>query len=932
MAQGWGFPALPAVLWGWLLGSAAQTYQRVLWPLAVYAVVLCVGLAAWLLALVWHRRWRAGLARDGAERALGTAALRWGAGVWTLGCCAVMAFAVVGWRASAQQAQALDPALEGVGLRVTGVVTSMPQVLASGVRFRLAVESAHRVPSPSPPQLSPQAAASQAPMLGDADHDAALVDTDENGGLGAAVTLPPVVELAWYSGGWYASAGQHDHQRTARSPNVTGVRGTSAAVPAVSAVPTIGVGQRWTFTVRLKAPHGLSNPHGFDYELWMWEQGVQAAGSIRTGAHDEPPRFMEATGRYPIEQWRQRVRDAILARLTPPAPAADSLSDDDDGWAAPDAAEDARRIAGVVAALVTGDQRAIERADWDVFRATGVAHLMSISGLHITLFAWLAGLVVGRGWRWSARACGWLPAPVAGWLAGLVLAGGYALFSGWGIPAQRTVLMLAALVLLRCSGQRWPWPVVWLLAATVVVVWDPWAWWQAGFWLSFVAVGALFAAGASAPTPTAPTTAPSRVRAYAWAMLREQWVVTLALTPLSLLLFGQISWVSMLANAVAIPWVTLVVTPLALGGIVAPPLWHGAAWALQPLMVLLQWLASWPGAVVVLPVAPWALGVLAVAGGLVMAMRGRWWVRSAGALCVLPVLLWHPARPVPGQFELLAMDIGQGNAVLVRTAHHSLLYDTGPQMGGDSDAGDRVINPLLRAMGERLDRVVLSHRDSDHTGGAAAVLSQQPQASVLGSLESSHPLQRVRPVQPCKAGQQWVWDGVQFTVLYPSPETAQALLQQHGAPTDRRSSPLRPNAVSCVLRVQAQASTGTQGTGAAALLVGDIETAQEASLVATQPQQLRADWLMVPHHGSKTSSTPAFIAAVSPQVAVVQAGYRNRFGHPRAVVLQRYAQQSTAVYASPSCGAARWNSWEPARMECQREKNLRYWHHRVPAP
>lgn len=284
-----------------------------------------------------------------------------------------------------------------------------------------------------------------------------------------------------------------------------------------------------------------------------------------------------------------------------------------------------------------------------------------------------------------------------------------------------------------------------------------------------------------------------------------------------------------------------------------------------------------------------------------------WSLRTLGLPLLLPVLLWHAPRPAAGQFELLAADIGQGNAVLVRTATHSLLYDAGPRYSLESDAGHRVLVPLLRAFDERLDTLVLSHRDSDHTGGAAAVLAMQPQAELLSSIEAAHPLQSVRPARRCEAGQRWTWDGVDFEVLHP-------------APADYLSF-TKPNAISCVLRIANGRAT--------VLLAGDIERLQEAALVSCTAD-LRADVLLAPHHGSKTSSSAAFLEAVRPRIALVQAGYRNRFGHPAPEVVERYAAHGVKLVESVPCGAALWRSREPAEVGCERERNARYWHHRLP--
>lgn len=724
-----------------------------------------------------------------------------------------LAFALAGVRSIQFSAQALRPALEGREIVLTGVIAAMPQRNEEGLRFRLELESA-------------------------------FIGADP-------VSLPPQLSL-----GWYGAFGGDDPQRQPQD---------------------VRAGERWQLTARLKAPHGTLNPHGFDYELWLWEQGLQATGYVRAGPKNAQPQRLSSGWSHPVERARQSVRDAIYARVQ-------------DG-----------KAAGLLAALVVGDQNAIDRADWDVFRATGVAHLMSISGLHITMFAWAAGLAVGWLWRRSAALCLAWPAQHAALVGGVVLATAYSVFSGWGVPAQRTILMLATVGLLRLSGRRWPWPQVWLLACAVVVTVDPWALLQAGFWLSFVAVGVLFASDAGGHDAMG-----SRSQGRVTAYLREQGVVTLALLPLSVLLFGQISVVSLLANAFAIPWVTLVVTPLAMGGVLVAPLWDLAAIAVQGLGVLLQLLAAVPWATVSTAAPPlWAAGA-GLLGGVLLVLRLPPSIRLLGVPLLLPVLLWQAPRPPAGEFELLAADIGQGNAVIVRTTTHTLVYDSGPRYSRDSDAGHRVLVPLLRALGERVDMLMLSHRDLDHTGGAAAVLATQPGAALVSSIEDDHALQALRKAKRCSAGQRWEWDGVAFEVLHPQAADYDA--------------PAKSNAMSCVLRISNERQS--------ALLVGDIEQPQEARLLANGAP-LRADILLVPHHGSKTSSSTAFLQAVQPRIAIVQAGYRNRFGHPALPVLARYAEQGIEVVRSPQCGAAWWRSLQPAGLQCQRALAFRYWNHRV---
>ncbi|HEY0201889.1 MAG TPA: DNA internalization-related competence protein ComEC/Rec2, partial [Burkholderiaceae bacterium] len=391
------------------------------------------------------------------------------------------------------------------------------------------------------------------------------------------------------------------------------------------------------------------------------------------------------------------------------------------------------------------------------------------------------------------------------------------------------------------------------------------------------------------------------------ALLHEQWVVTLALSPLSLLLFHQVSLVGLLANLVAIPWVTLVVTPLAMVGVAWAPLWLAAASAVHVMAQVLQWLAAWPLASVSMPAAPLWMGMAAVAGGLLLAMRLPLPMRGMGLVLMLPVLLWQPARSAPGRFDLLAADVGQGSAVLVRTASHALLYDAGPRLSRESDAGQRVLVPLLRAQGERLDLLLLSHRDSDHTGGTAAVLATQPQAHVLGSQDPDALLDR-HGYTRCQAGQHWEWDGVVFELLHPKPGDYEAAQST--------------NARSCVLRI-------TDTSGQAAVLTGDIEQRQEARLVA-EGALAPATVLLLPHHGSKGASSAAMLDTVRPRIALVQAGYRNRFGHPDPAVLERLDARGIRVADSIHCGAARWRSEQPDAVVCERSQERNYWQHVPP--
>ncbi len=784
----------------WLAGVALQLAQPALHAPAWYGAAAGAGALCLAAACRLRRRFAAAL--------LGMA---------------LAGFGAVGLQASARLADALDPALEGRDVQVSGVVASLPQSSASGLRFRLRVESA----------------ASD----------------------GRPVALPALLSLGWYAG-----------------------FGADARPSALQ--QQLGAGQRWRFTVRLQRPHGHLNPNGFDYELQLFERGVRATGHVREAP---APVLAERAAGVPVERLRQRVRDAIEA-------------------AVPD-----RRAAGVLAALSVGDQSAIEREDWEVFRATGIAHLVSISGLHVTMFAWLAGGCIGWLWRRSARAVLWWPAPQAARWGGLACAVAYALFSGFGVPAQRTVWMLAAVTLLQSLGMRWPWPLVMLASAVVVTAFDPWAMLQPGFWLSFMAVGLLMASGPAQAGVEAPAVPPGwrgacvRLARLIGGGVRTQAIATVGLAPLSLVFFQQVSVVGFLANLAAIPLVTLVITPLALLGAFAAPLWQLGAWWVAQMSAALGWLAQWPGALWSVPVAaPWAqaAGLLAA---VLLVMPWPWRLRALALPLAVPLLLAVPGRPAAGAFEMLALDVGQGTSVLVRTRGHLLVYDAGPAYSSESDAGQRVLLPLLRARGEaQVDVLMLSHRDTDHVGGAAALLRALPVRELHSSLEDGHALHAAAAVhRRCEAGGGWQWDGVRFEVLHPRAESYAAAL--------------KPNARSCVLRVRA-------ANGATALLTGDIERAQELTLAEAGPAVLQADVMLVPHHGSRTSSTARFIDAVRPVLAVVQAGHRSRFGHPAPDVVARYRERGIAVLDSARCGAMRWHS-EHRSPACERDAARRYWHH-----
>ncbi len=642
-------------------------------------------------------------------------------------------------------------------------------------------------------------------------------------------------------------------------------------------LPRLRAGERWQLTVRLRRPHGNVNPHGFDYEGWLFERGLRATGYVRKSGENRRLDDLVIAPGYLVERAREAVRERFRRAL---------------GEAS---------YAGVLVALAIGDQRAIEPELWRVFSRTGTTHLMSISGLHVTMVAGLAAGLAGWAWRRLPRLVLRLPAQKAAAAMGFLAAFAYCLLAGFAVPAQRTLYMLAVVALALGSGRAIAGSRVLAAALLVVLLLDPWAVLAPGFWLSFGAVGVLFYAGAG------------RLRAGHWLTewARAQWAVTLGLIPALLALFQQFSLVSPLANAVAIPVVSLLVTPLVLLATLpfAAPLLHLAHWLTDALMRFLVWLSATGWAVWQQPAPPaWAVA-LGVAGVAWMLLPRGFPARWVGAVALVPLVALPVARPPEGELLVRMLDVGQGLAVHVQTANHDLLYDAGPAYSADADAGSRVVVPYLRAIGvARLDMLVVSHRDKDHEGGAASVLKEVPTGELLTSVADDHPLGAVPvPRRRCSDGQSWAWDGVRFEVLHP---------EEADYGRSRKS-----NALSCVLKVSAP--------GGALLLTGDIEAKEEAALVARHGGRLAADVLLPPHHGSRSSSSAEFIAGVSPRLSLVSAGYRNRFGHPSPEVVERLRNSAVVMRRTDAEGALTLR-FGPAgiAVAAARDERRRYWHAR----
>lgn len=675
-----------------------------------------------------------------------------------------------------------------------------------------------------------------------------VLAVDEAAANGGALALPERIQLSWYRG-----------------------REEGAAAPRVDA------GERWRLVVRLKRPHGFVNPDGFDYEAWLLERGVRATGYVRADVRNQR---LDADGGGAMAAVH-RLRAAIRERFH---------------RALPDAPH-----AGILIALAIGDQRAIPDAQWELFRRTSIAHLVSISGLHISLVALLAGGCAGALWRrvpWLALR---MPTAKLAALAAVAAGTAYALLAGMGIPVQRALVMLLVVAAALLHGREIVPSRVLALALGAVLVFDPWAVLAPGFWLSFCAVGTILFVIGGRVVPLA-----------GWrSALRIQLAISLVSLPLLLAVFQSFSVVGPLANAIAIPLVSFVVTPLVLSALVLP-----AEWPLALAHLLTDWM-MWVMAGLATPdFALWQQArpplALALAGALATAvlLLPRPAPGKPVAVLVLVALLgWSPPRPPPGAFRLTVLDVGQGLAVHVQTATRDLLYDTGPPYGTGSDAGERVLVPYLRASGvRRLDRVVLSHDDSDHIGGTASVLD----AVAVERIIAGEAL-RVNPLaaapEACVRGERWVWDAVEFVVLGPEPA-------ERTAPAHRRG-----NDDSCVLRVAA--------AGGAALLVGDIGARAEAALLAREGEALASAVIVVAHHGSRSSSSAAFVDAVRPEAAIFSAGYLNAFGHPHPAVWARWAEAGARNWRTDGQGAIRVEVGAAGvEIGAWRELAPRYWHGR----
>jgi competence protein ComEC len=631
---------------------------------------------------------------------------------------------------------------------------------------------------------------------------------------------------------------------------------TGGGRPAHPPVP----GEQWQLRLRLRPPRGLSNPGGFDYEKWLFAQRIGATGWVR-----DAPRNRRVAGTSPAcaaASWRAGLAGRLATAL------------------------DGRESAPYVLGLAIGAYQALPESEWDKLRRTGTIHLISISGFHIALVAGpgaLLGFGLARGWLATGRRC--RPRVVAAWTAFLV-ASLYGVLAGFSVPTARSVVAVG-LVALLVTSRRAVRPVE-LLSAVVlgVLLIEPLAPLVPGFWLSFAGVAVLAAVAlrvqGAGPGPVG-------------SLLAVQAGMTVGLAPLLVLFFGQVPVSGALANLVAVPAFSFVLLPLTLLGtavsVLAPAagvlVLRAAAAGFDAWRWFLGWCADLPHAVWYLPEPSPAALALAGLGVVLLLwpppMPGRWL-----GLPLLTGLLATGAAPVPaGGLRLTVLDVGQGLAVLAQTAGHALLYDTGPAFR-NSDAGQRVVVPALQALQvPALDALVISHADADHSGGAGSVLERYRPARLLGAAAAG------RPAAACEAGDRWQWDGVDFEVLHPRAGVT------HG--TDNESS--------CVLRVSA--------AGVSLLLTGDIPAAVERALAA-EPDFAAADLVVAAHHGSRTSSSPEFVAATRARYVIFTTGFHNRWHFPAREVVARWRAVGACLLDTAGEGALQFDVRPGAGLQLTR--------------
>ncbi len=626
--------------------------------------------------------------------------------------------------------------------------------------------------------------------------------------------------------------------------------------------PPFQSGERWQMTLRLKPAHGTLNPGGFNYAQWLFSQQIRASGYVRAPA--SAVQQSTRNKRPSISRLRTKIHHFIQSH--------------------------GLEYSGILSALAVGIRDDINEQQWQIFRRTGTAHLIAISGLHIGMVAAIGYFIANYLWRYSLLVASQIPAQTIARIAAILAASGYAALAGFALPTLRALLMLLAYFVLL-SLRRNPGTLFSLgFVLLIVLLFNPLAPLGSGFWLSFTAVAAIALATSHRNTiedkSSNANSRPLFVAALRWFKLwwRVQLGVFIGLLPLSLLFFQQVSLVSLAANFIAIPLMAMLVVPLVLLSLllliagateIATFTLQFADLLLSLLWPLLVQMSALPMAVYVTAAPSTEVLLLSMLSLLILLWRRLGPRRLLAMPGLLPLFLSAPLMPAleTGAYQVHLLDVGQGLAILVQTREHNLVYDAGIRFSDGFDSGQAVVLPFMRQRGiKQLDSLIVSHDNVDHYGGVSAVLNYFPAKQRYSSAGF------FKNTRACNALQRWQWDDVLFEFLHPQPGN-----QADG------------NNASCVLKISSAFGS--------ILLSGDIEKAAETHIMQADNRELRnIDVLIAAHHGSKTSSSKAFLEVTKPQLALISAGYLNRFKHPHEKVIERYAAMGIPVMNTANSG------------------------------
>ena len=740
----------------------------------------------------------------------------------------------------------LDPQLESKPLIVIGTVSELPQRLEQSTRFLFAPESM-------------------------------TVDGQ------TVKKYPSLIRLNW-SGLYAKSTAKNPADERDEIDEISMGKGSKIGVnPNLNkqGESSLRAGQRWRFEVRIKRPVGQVNTGQFDSELKALQNGIGATGTVRSGRLLNP--FVFSIG-HVVERTRDQLDRAIsdvAGRIDP-------------------------RTVGLIRALTVGNQQAISRDDWQLFNRTGVSHLMSISGLHITMLAALGARCGSVIWSMLAkyfpgRWLAYLPnKPSFTLMFALIIALIYSLVAGWEVPSQRTWYCLALFGLLLGRGRRVSFWVVLQVVALIIVVIDPWAVMSAGFSLSFGAVAAIVWANQN-PFFLAQG---ARTR---WAWLKEatrsQWACTVSLIPLLVLLFGSVSVIGPMANAVAIPVVSFIITPLALTAALLSvwfetrSLWimQIIHWASLPLLTFLEFISHWQWASWSSAKPPWWLAGIGLIGTACVLAPFTRRARIPAMLVMLACLIARYQAPESGAWRLSILDVGQGAAAVIESGGQIAMIDTGASEGSENgvqaDAAKRLLIPWLQTRAiDRIDHLILGSANANRVGGAASLVAHIRPQYIHAPLASDSVIAASLPAfTACQRGHRWQMGGLSFEFLHPPPD-----------PQSESKVKSLIKASSCVLKID--------GPHNRIILAGDIEAAQEQRLLQLfEPDQLKADVVLIPNQGSKQSSSEAFVKAIRARYGVVSSAYRNRLKLPSDQILKRYEAADTQVLRTDRDGGLTFN-------------------------